>query len=118
MYAETVLKVFENERIRLPESCYFVVRGGNENDFTCPNSGDPFRSVSFPVLENIEESQSGIIKANEEANKEGLDFYSEPIRKHEIDGKHHYLWVWHMFGKIHQSYTVCYYRSCIKVASR
>ena len=118
IYAETVLKVFPNEVIRLPDSCYFIVRGGEgkENNFSCPNSKEPFRSVTFPPLQNIEESQAKIKQANKEANKEAADFYSEPILHQVIDGKNHYLWVWYMFGESHQSYTVCDFRSCINLS--
>ena len=117
LYAETVLKVFANERIKLPESCSFIVRGGYENDFTCPSSTDPFRSITFPVLESFEESIPKRKDANSLAEEEGLDFYSEPVKQLVIDDKKHYLWVWHMHGKSHQSYTVCDYRSCVKVSA-
>jgi hypothetical protein len=117
--AETLLKVFYSEKLVLPDSCYFIARGGNENDFTCPNSTDPFRSISFPLVDKFEESisQSKIEELNENAKTENMDFSFEPVITAVIDKRKHYLSVWELAGKSHQSYTICDHRSCVKISA-
>ncbi len=117
--AETLLKVFYTDRIILSENCYFIVRGGDENDFTCPTTNDPFRSISFPTIEQVEKStsQSRVQEANKSAQTDNLDFHFGPVKSLEIDGKMHYLGEWELAGKSHQSYFVCDRRSCIKISA-
>ena len=117
--AETLLKVFYSEKLVLPDSCYFIARGGTENDFTCPTSNDPFRSITFPLVDKVEESisQSKIEELNKNAETENMDFSLDPVRTAVIDKRKHYLSVWELAGKSHQSYTVCDHRSCVKISA-
>jgi len=90
-----------------------------ENDFTCPSPGDRFRSITFPLIDAVEEfnSQTEVDRRDRISDEKDLDFRTISNKSAEIDDRMHYLTVWELGGISHQSYTICEHRTCIKISA-
>ncbi|WP_290616197.1 MULTISPECIES: hypothetical protein [unclassified Arsukibacterium] len=111
------LQLFYDEEITIPEYCYFISRGGHENDFTCPVQGDRFRGISFPLVED--EIKRFTSKSKDDWNKDFLDrnLNTSVIdeRRDTIDDRTHLMRVWQMEDIIFHLYIVCDKRACISI---
>tara|TARA_B100000700_G_scaffold32072_1_gene30636 strand:- start:3380 stop:3790 length:411 start_codon:yes stop_codon:yes gene_type:complete len=111
------MHLFFGEELMIPANCYFIARGGHENDFTCPVEGDRFRGISFPLVE--EEIKRINLKSKEEWNKDfsekNLDILITEDKQKTIDDRKHHLRIWEMDGIVHHSYLVCDKRACISI---
>tara|TARA_R100000687_G_scaffold83708_1_gene89713 strand:+ start:41284 stop:41748 length:465 start_codon:yes stop_codon:yes gene_type:complete len=116
---ETTVKAFIGGQFVLPSNCYFIVRGGNENDFTCPSGVDRFRSVTFPKRDEVSERsmRQSANKINEASEEDSNDFRAVSVKSELIDDKKHYLNIWELGGIRHFSYTVCEFHSCVRISS-
>jgi hypothetical protein len=116
---ETLIKVFRESEMLLPKHCYLIVRGGVENDFICPSPTDRFRSITFPLVEDVSEQamEEDASKINGSAEEEGFDFRIVSVKSALIDSKKHYLLSWELNGIISYSYTICDQRSCIEISA-
>ncbi|MCC2616869.1 hypothetical protein LJ739_11505 [Aestuariibacter halophilus] len=114
----TAVKIFHDREFTLPENCYMVVRGGHENDFTCPVSSDRFRSISFPLLEEVEEeNKEHFDSLKSRLETEATDLRLLSFTTKEIEERLHSLEVWELNGITNYSYTICDYRSCIRISA-
>ena len=115
--AEMKLKLFYDEELTIPEYCYFISRGGHENDFTCPVQGDRFRGISFPLVE--EEIKRINSKSKFDWNKDFLDqnLNTSVIdeRRGIIDERTHFMRIWQMEDIIFHLYVACDKRACIRI---
>jgi hypothetical protein len=116
---ETLIKVFRESEMLLPKHCYLIVRGGAENDFTCPSPTDRFRSITFPLVEDVTEQlmKEDASKINGSAEEDSLDFRIVSTKSALVDSKKHYLQSWELNGIINYSYTICDQRSCIRISA-